>query len=186
MEQSSLANDSSRQGRGQVQPAIELAGGPNQHVGRNPGAPERHIGSATAAECWRCVVRHDDHNVVVAVRPGVTPGDGTEDVDALRAVRFHQTAHHLGQNRIAGRRSLEDSGVIESHGSSLTQFAITGRMWTRSDTGIRENYGGTQAAVLFSAWLVPVFDFLKTALLSAMVSLAPAAMAMLEDSETDP
>jgi spermidine synthase len=46
--------------------------------------------------------------------------------------------------------------------------------------------GSCLGAVLFSAWLVPVFGFFKTALLSAMVSLAPAAMAMLEDSETDP
>ncbi|MGD0869204.1 MAG: fused MFS/spermidine synthase [Bryobacteraceae bacterium] len=42
--------------------------------------------------------------------------------------------------------------------------------------------GSCLAAVLFSAWFVPVFGFFKTALLSAMVSLAPAAMAMLEDS----
>ncbi|MGA3017295.1 MAG: fused MFS/spermidine synthase [Bryobacteraceae bacterium] len=46
--------------------------------------------------------------------------------------------------------------------------------------------GSCLGAVLFSAWLVPVFGFFKTALLSAMVSLAPAAMVMLEDSGTDP
>jgi spermidine synthase len=46
--------------------------------------------------------------------------------------------------------------------------------------------GSCLGAVLFSVWFVPVFGFFKTALLSAMVSLAPAAMAMLEDSETDP
>jgi spermidine synthase len=46
--------------------------------------------------------------------------------------------------------------------------------------------GSCLGAVLFSAWFVPVFGFFKTALLSAMVSLAPAAMAMLEDSKTDP
>jgi spermidine synthase len=46
--------------------------------------------------------------------------------------------------------------------------------------------GSCVGAVLFSVWLVPVFGFLKTALLSAMVSLAPAAMAMLEASGTDP
>jgi predicted membrane-bound spermidine synthase len=38
--------------------------------------------------------------------------------------------------------------------------------------------GSCLGAVLFSAWLVPVFGFLKTALLAAMVSLAPAAMAL--------
>jgi spermidine synthase len=46
--------------------------------------------------------------------------------------------------------------------------------------------GSCLGAVLFCAWLVPVFGFFKTAVLSAMVSLAPAAMAMLESSETDP
>jgi predicted membrane-bound spermidine synthase len=46
--------------------------------------------------------------------------------------------------------------------------------------------GSCVGAVLFSAWLVPVFGFLKMALLSAMLSLAAAAMAMLARSETDP
>ena len=45
--------------------------------------------------------------------------------------------------------------------------------------------GSCLGAVLFSVWLVPVYGFLKTAVLSALVSLAPAAMAMLEDSATD-
>jgi spermidine synthase len=46
--------------------------------------------------------------------------------------------------------------------------------------------GSCLGAILFSAWLVPVFGFLRTALLSAMVSLAAVAMAMLARSETDP
>jgi len=46
--------------------------------------------------------------------------------------------------------------------------------------------GSCLGAVLFSAWLIPVFGFLKTALLSGMVSLAPAAMAMLSASARDP
>jgi spermidine synthase len=46
--------------------------------------------------------------------------------------------------------------------------------------------GSCLGAILFSAWLVPVFGFLKTALLSAMVSLAAAAMAMLAGPGTDP
>jgi len=46
--------------------------------------------------------------------------------------------------------------------------------------------GSCLGAVLFAAWLVPVFGFLRTAELSAAVSLAPAAMAMLGSSRTDP
>jgi spermidine synthase len=46
--------------------------------------------------------------------------------------------------------------------------------------------GSCLGAVLFSAWFVPVFGFFRTALLSAMVSLAPAASALLAGSERDP
>jgi predicted membrane-bound spermidine synthase len=43
--------------------------------------------------------------------------------------------------------------------------------------------GACLAAVVFSAYLVPVFGFLKTALLTAVVNLAPAALATLSISE---
>jgi spermidine synthase len=46
--------------------------------------------------------------------------------------------------------------------------------------------GSCVGAVLFSVWFVPVFGFLKTAMLSALVSLAPAAMALLADRGKDP
>jgi predicted membrane-bound spermidine synthase len=39
--------------------------------------------------------------------------------------------------------------------------------------------GSCLGAILFSAWLVPVFGFFKTAVLSALVSMAPAALAIL-------
>ena len=45
--------------------------------------------------------------------------------------------------------------------------------------------GSCLAAILFSVWLVPVFGFLKTAELSALASLAPAAMAMLATFESN-
>ena len=46
--------------------------------------------------------------------------------------------------------------------------------------------GSCLGAVLFSAWFVPIFGFFRTALLLAMVSLAPAATALLEGRETVP
>ena len=46
--------------------------------------------------------------------------------------------------------------------------------------------GSCLAAILFSTWFVPVFGFLRTALLSAMLGMAPAVLAMLPVSETDP
>ena len=46
--------------------------------------------------------------------------------------------------------------------------------------------GSCLGAVLFSVYLIPVFGFLKTAVLAAMVGLAPAAMAMRSVFEPDP
>ena len=45
--------------------------------------------------------------------------------------------------------------------------------------------GSCLGAVLFSAYFVPVFGFLKTAVLAAMVSLAPAGMAVRRMSEAN-
>jgi spermidine synthase len=45
--------------------------------------------------------------------------------------------------------------------------------------------GSCLGAILFSTWFIPVFGFLKTALLSALVSLGPALLAMLPVSGTD-
>ena len=45
--------------------------------------------------------------------------------------------------------------------------------------------GSCLGAVLLSAWLIPVFGFFKTALLSATLSLAATAMAMLAGAKTD-
>jgi spermidine synthase len=46
--------------------------------------------------------------------------------------------------------------------------------------------GSCLGAVLFSVYLIPVFGFLKTAVLASMVSLAPAAMAMRSVATADP
>jgi spermidine synthase len=43
--------------------------------------------------------------------------------------------------------------------------------------------GSCLGAILFSVYLIPVFGFFRTALLSAMVSLAPAALALLAVSQ---
>jgi len=63
------------------------------------------------------------------------------------------------------------------------EFPVASRMVQRPGRLYALDLAGScLGAVLFSAWLVPVFGFFKTALLSAMVSLGAAAMAMLEDS----
>jgi predicted membrane-bound spermidine synthase len=74
------------------------------------------------------------------------------------------------------------------------EFPVAGEIFfagARTEKGLGTLYaldlaGSCVGAILFSAWLIPLFGFLKTALLSAMVSLAAAAMAMTARSDTDP
>jgi spermidine synthase len=60
------------------------------------------------------------------------------------------------------------------------EFPVASRIFASGGTLYALDLGGScLGAILFSAWFVPVFGFFKTALLSAMVSLAPAVLAML-------
>jgi spermidine synthase len=76
------------------------------------------------------------------------------------------------------------------------QFPVASRMFFRGagpskEASLGSLYaldlaGSCLGAMLFSGWFIPVFGFFKTALLSAMVSLAPAVAAMLLVSEGGP
>jgi spermidine synthase len=61
------------------------------------------------------------------------------------------------------------------------EFPIASRIFCARNPGTLyalDLAGSCLGAVLFSVYLIPVFGFLKTAVLAAMVSLAPAAMAV--------
>jgi len=66
------------------------------------------------------------------------------------------------------------------------EFTVASRMVPHPATLYALDLAGScLAAILFSLWLVPVFGFFRTALLSAMVSIAPAALAMFAAYGTD-
>jgi hypothetical protein len=69
--------------------ALKLARSRDQHIGRNPGAPQHLVGEAASAALRRCVIRHYHQDVVIAVGACVSPDDGTEQVNALRMVGIH-------------------------------------------------------------------------------------------------
>jgi spermidine synthase len=69
------------------------------------------------------------------------------------------------------------------------EFPVASRIFCARNPGTLyalDLAGSCLGAVLFSVYLIPVFGFLRTALLAAMVSLAPAVMAMRSVSEPDP
>jgi spermidine synthase len=66
------------------------------------------------------------------------------------------------------------------------QFPVACRMVPRPGTLYALDLAGScLGAILFSAWLIPVFGFFKTALLSAMVSVAPALLTMVREPEAE-
>jgi spermidine synthase len=84
-----------------------------------------------------------------------------------------------GAGRMAFPALAAVSGMLGGY-----EFAVASRMVPRPGKLYALDLAGScLGAILFSIWLVPVFGFFRTAWLSAMVSLAPAAMAI---SEKDP
>jgi spermidine synthase len=69
------------------------------------------------------------------------------------------------------------------------EFPVASRIFSGRSTGTLyalDVAGSCVGAMLFSVYLIPVFGFLRTAVLAAIVSLAPAVMAMRSVSEPDP
>jgi len=76
------------------------------------------------------------------------------------------------------------------------EFRIAGRIFFSETRSPAARHPGTLyaldlagsclAAALISVWLIPLFGFVRTALLCALVSLAPAALALSQGSAADP
>jgi spermidine synthase len=69
------------------------------------------------------------------------------------------------------------------------EFPVASRIFCARNPGTLyalDLAGSCLGAVLFSVYLIPVFGFLRTAVLASMVSLAPAVMAMRTVSEANP
>jgi len=94
---------------------LELASCPHQNVLGNTQSAQRAIGEVAPLLLPWGFVRNDNHNVVVAIRAGISPGHGTEEVDVRRPICFDETAHNLTQNRIAGRWNPRDVGILGRH-----------------------------------------------------------------------
>jgi spermidine synthase len=93
----------------------------------------------------------------------------------FQAIARADSTSTLAASRIAFPALALASGTLGGF-----EFALASRMLPRPGTLYAlDLMGSCLGAILFSVWLVPVFGFLKTALLSAMVSLAAAALAML-------
>jgi len=111
----------------------------------------------------------------------------------FQAIGRANTAASLVASQIAFPALALASGMLGGYAFPVASRIFFGPAPTQDPAAQRPSTlyaldlaGSCLGAVLFAAWFVPVFGFFRTALLSAMVSLAPAAAAMLEGSERVP
>jgi spermidine synthase len=102
----------------------------------------------------------------------------------FQAIGNASAAYALAASRLAFPAMAVVSGMLGGF-----EFPVANRIFKADHPGTlyaMDLAGSCLGAILFSAWLVPVFGFLRTAMISAAVSLVPAAMAMLPGSTPDP
>ncbi len=107
----------------------KVAGLIDEHVAGNTKIADGAVASAAAEQMRGSVVRHDDHEVIVAVRARVSTGNGAEQTDAFRVVGVHEAADHFSQDRIFGRGLCR--GVWEMGGHLETVWHICGSVGAR-------------------------------------------------------
>src|SRR6266545_562174 len=96
-----FTNDRCGQGGDHAESLLERPACPDQHVCGDASAAEDLVGQAGAPALGRRVVRHDEEDVVIAVRPGLATRSRAEEVHALRLVGGNKPTEQLRQRRIA-------------------------------------------------------------------------------------
>jgi spermidine synthase len=121
----------------------------------------------------------------LALRPSARGGMRTLAVTQLLAAVAPLLLLAIFQGPGAGRAAFPALAAVSGMLGGY-EFAVASRMVQSPGRLYALDLAGScLAAILFSVWLVPVFGFFRTALLSAMVSVAPALMALFAASGTD-
>ncbi len=112
MQQFPLAQHRARERRLQGSPRLEVGARADHHVGSGPGSAQRLVCQPAPAPFGRSVVRHDHHQIEIAVRAAFVPRNRSEQVDALRLVRSHEPPDDFPENRAVGARRLKPEPAL--------------------------------------------------------------------------
>jgi len=128
---------------------------------------------------------------VLAITQVLAAGAPLVLVGLFEAIGRANGAYSLAASQIAFPALALVSGMLGGYEFSVASRIFFGGPGTGNPLARRPGTlyaldlaGSCLGAVLFSVWFVPVFGFLKTALLSAMLSLAPAALVVLTRSKS--
>src|SRR6202521_2447403 len=115
MEQRSLPQHGCWQRRRHAAAALERRARPDDDVRRGPHPPKRIVGEPAPLMVRRGVVRHHDQHIVIAVRPGLAARLRAEEVDPLRPIGVHETAHDLGKYGVMAEQIRPRKAIDRAH-----------------------------------------------------------------------
>jgi hypothetical protein len=95
MQEAPLAEDGAGERGLETLATVEPTPGAHQDVGRDAGPTQHLVGEPGAPAIGCSVVRHDDQEVVVAVRPSLAARPGAEEIYPLRPVGRNEPAEQL-------------------------------------------------------------------------------------------
>lgn len=110
-----------------MQPGIERLPRPYEDVRRGAQSPQHPVGTLRKLVGRHVEMGNDDHEVIVAVRSGITAGPGTEQVDAIGAQEVDQAPDDLIEDRVFRR----DKAAHEETVSRECRVAVTGDLLVR-------------------------------------------------------
>src|SRR5213594_296348 len=117
MEEFTLTQDRGRQRGNDMSSPLETAAGPNEDIGGDARSSQRLVGEATAAALGCRVVRHEHHEIVVAVFVRIAACDGAKQIDTVRSVSADETLDHeakpgvMLEDRVCHRWARPGAGI---------------------------------------------------------------------------
>src|SRR5216684_6156836 len=101
---------------------FEARSPPEQDIGGNSGSTQDLACRTWVEKRGRRIIRHDQHQIIVAVRPRLAAGVRAEEIDLLGVESLDETVDDERQRRV--RRLDVRSVAIAVHLSSLSQWDV--------------------------------------------------------------
>src|SRR5439155_4921645 len=149
-----------------MRPRVKPSARAHDRINGRSDAHRHTVSKAAVSPLRRRFVRHDNEQVVVAVRPVVAPRGGAEQVYAFRLVRRNEPADHLGEFRLP----FEDGvGHVLSYLTTVRclAFATVMHRSTQPITPIPSRAKQNRPA----HWTIEYQDRVRVAALASILSL---------------
>jgi len=137
IEQVPLAHDGGRERCPEMKAAVKLLARPHKNIGGDADAPEEAVRGLRQSVAGLVGLRHDHHQVIVAVRTGFAARHRAKEVDALRLECLTQAFDNFCQLGVVVQQRLMNSG----HGFWETGFSSASSRRRTRQQGVSNDDG---------------------------------------------